>query len=123
MTSSKLTFHNEFITLITTEQRLAEALTLLDESLFKAENTGYEFFHRVVTERSNFHHVHVSCMVTPKRYVNMELACSRCGKYVARELDSRHATLAELQEIRATLFSFITGCKYTQPGSDAPPQR
>ena len=71
-----LTIHNEFITLITTEQRLAEALQSLHESLFKADNTGYEFFHSVVTERFNFGHVHVSCMVTPGRYVNMELVCS-----------------------------------------------
>ena len=97
--------HNEFIT------------------LFKADDTGYEFFHRVVTERFNFRHVHVSCMVTPKRYVDMELACSCCYRYVAREYDSRCATLAELQEVRATLLLFITECEYTHPGSDALPQR
>ena len=87
-----LTIHNEFVTLITTEQRLATALQSLQDLLFKADNTGYKFFYSVVTRRFKFGHVHVSYMATPGRYVNMELACGCCWRYVCVEFNSRSAT-------------------------------
>ena len=102
--------HNEFITLITTEERLREALKSLNESLFQSQDTDYELIHRVVTQRFNRGHLRVSCMVTPKKYVHMELACSRCHMYVAKEFDSMRATFTELQEVRAVLLSFISRC-------------
>ena len=118
--------HNGFITfenVITDEQRLLSALTPLQHTLFFADNVGFKFFYSVVTQRFKLGHVHVSYMATPGKYVNMELACSCCCQIVVREFDSRCATLTALQEVRATLLSFISGCEYTRPGSDALPQR
>ena len=121
--ASFLTIHNEFITLITTEQRLATALQSLQDLLFKADNTGYKFFYSVLSRRLKFGHVHLSHMATTGKYVGMELACSCCCRYVCVEFKSKWDTLTELQEVRATLLSFISGCEYTRPGSDALPQR
>ena len=116
-------------TLITTEQRLATALQSLQDLLFFGKDSrcfwqkSYNDFNSVVTRRFKFGHVHVSYMATSGKYVNMELACSCCCRYVCVEFNSKWATLTELQEVRATLLSFISGCEYTRPGSDALPQR
>ena len=66
-----LTIHNEFITLITTEQRLATALQSLRDLLFYADNTGYSFFNSVVTRRFKFGHVHVSHMAMRGKQMGM----------------------------------------------------
>ena len=118
--------HNGFITyenVITTEHRLLSVLTSLQDKLFFADNKGYNFFYSVVARRFKFGHVHVSYMATTGKYIGMELACKCCCRYVCVEFNSKWGTFTELQEVRATLLSFISGCEYTRPGSDALPQR
>ena len=118
--------HNGFITnenVTTTEHRLLSVLTSLQDLLFKADNKGYNFFYSVVARRFKFGHVHVSYMATTGKYIGMELACKCCCRYVCVEVNSKWGTFTELQEVRATLLSFISGCEYTRPGSDDLPQR
>ena len=84
------------------------------------DNTGYNFFTSVVTQRYNFGHVDVNYVEgQDDNRVMMELRCGGCWRYVCVEFDSRSATNHELQQIRATLLSYISGCEYTRPGSDA----
>ena len=118
--------HNGYITfdnVIKTEQRLASALTSLQDTLFSADFKGFNSFYSVLTQRFKLRHVHVSHMATTGKNVGMELACERCCRYVCVEFNSKWDTSTELQEVRAALLSFISGCEYTRPGSDALPQR
>ena len=132
---------------ITTEHSLLEALRALDDTLFLADNKGYDIFSSVVMQRFKLGHVHAShgsyhenefmfdsthgclCLMElePPCLYSMELACKCCGRYVrvyyALGCPERCSTLTELQEARATLLSFISGCQYTRPGSDDLPQR
>ena len=120
------TMHNGYITfdnVIKTEQRLDSSLTSLQDKLFVADMKGFNSFYSVLTQRFKLRHVHVSYEATTGKYVDMDLACSRCCRHIGIEFNSGWSTPSKLQEVRAALLSFISGCKYTRPGSDALPQR
>ena len=120
------TMHNGFITfenVITTEQRLLSALTSLQHTLFSGDMKGFNTFYSVVMRRFRFGHVHISYNATSRKYITVELVCKCCCRYVGVNVNSKWGTFTELQEARATLLSFISGCQYTRPGSDDLPQR
>ena len=121
------TTHNGRITeenVIMTEKGLASALTSIQDTLFRLDNVGFKFFYSVVWRRFRLGHVHVTHMATKTgKYCGMELACSACCRYVCVGWNSKRSTRTELQEARATLLSYTSGCQYTRPGSDDLPQR
>ena len=121
-----MTVHNGCIkveNVITTEDRLSSALTSLQDTLFRDDSTGFNFFYAVITQIFKFGMVNISHMNTGSKQTGMELACKCCYRYVCMEVNWKWDGFTELQKARATLLSFISGCQYTRPGSDDLPQR
>ena len=109
---------------IKTDDKLQSALTSLQDKLFSWDMKGFNTFYSVVMLRFRFGHVRISYNATSSKNMNIEFTCKCCCRYVGVvDVNSKWGTVTELQEARATLLSFISGCQYTRPGSDDLPQR
>ena len=107
---------------IKTDDKLQSALTSLQDKLFSWDMKGFNTFYRVVMQQYRFGHVRISYI--SGKNITVELMCKCCCRYVGVvDVNPKWGTVTELQEARATLFSFISGCQYTRPGSDDLPQR
>ena len=107
---------------IKTDEQLQSSLTSLQDRLFAWDSKGFNTFYRVVMQQYRFGHVRISYI--SGKNITVELMCRCCCRYVGvTDVNPKWGTVTELQEARATLLSFISGCEYTLPGSDNLPQR
>ena len=111
--------HNGFITfenVITTEQRLVAALQSLKLTLRIADNNRWWIFYSTVIQCFRLGHVRVSSK-TSEEEVGMGLECPCCCGYVYVEFKKK-GTILEMEEARASLLPFISGCKLSDHDLD-----
>ena len=96
-----------------------KALQSIRDSLFWNSLRGWKFFHKVVYQRFQAGHLHMNYQNTSGKYLGVELACARCCRYACIQVNTRHDIPDVLEHARARLLSYIAGCEYVVPGSDA----
>ena len=111
--------------LILADDRLSSALTSLENTLFLHDHTGFNDFYHVITRIFRNGMVQISHHHSTGGNITVELMCEYCCRYViVEDVNSRwDSTDTELQEARATLLSFFSGCPFIHPQSNLLQQR